>query len=57
MGILLASFPSTAQDDGALITPDQDSWNEIMMYATQYRENYPYYQYEKIGYNYRMSNI
>ena len=27
------------------------------MYATQYREIYPYYQHEKIGYNYRMSNI
>ena len=31
--------------------------DEIMMYATQYRESYPYYQHEKIGYNYRMSNI
>ena len=29
----------------------------VMMYATQYRESYPYYQHEKIGYNYRMSNI
>ena len=27
------------------------------MYATQYRESYPCYQHEKIGYNYRMSNI
>lgn len=27
------------------------------MYATQYRESYPYYQHEKIGYNYRMSII
>ena len=27
------------------------------MYATQYRESYPYYQHEKIGYNYRMGNI
>lgn len=34
-----------------------DQWREIMMYATQYRESYPYYQHEKIGYNYRMSNI
>jgi len=40
-----------------LITPDEESWREIMMYATQYRESYPYYQHEKIGYNYRMSNI
>ena len=42
---------------GGALTPDKDSWREIMMYATQYRESYPYYQHEKIGYNYRMSNI
>ena len=47
----------TTSGGGALITPDKDSWREIMMYATQYRESYPYYQHEKIGYNYRMSNI
>ena len=47
----------TTSGGGALITPDEDSWREIMMYATQYREGYPYYQHEKIGYNYRMSNI
>ena len=47
----------TTSGGGALITPDQDAWREIMMYATQYRESYPYYQHEKIGYNYRMSNI
>ena len=47
----------TTSGGGALITPDNESWNEIMMYATQYRESYPYYQHEKIGYNYRMSNI
>ena len=47
----------TTSGGGALITPDADAWNEVMMYATQYRESYPYYQHEKIGYNYRMSNI
>ena len=47
----------TTSGGGALITPDEESWREIMMYATQYRESYPYYQHEKIGYNYRMSNI
>ena len=47
----------TTSGGGALITPYEDSWREIMMYATQYRESYPYYQHEKIGYNYRMSNI
>ena len=47
----------TTSGGGALITPDEESWREIMMYATQYRESYPYYQHEKIGFNYRMSNI
>ena len=47
----------TTSGGGALVAPDDASWNEVMMYATQYRESYPYYQHEKIGYNYRMSNI
>lgn len=47
----------TTSGGGALITNSEDEWREIMMYATQYRESYPYYQHEKIGYNYRMSNI
>jgi len=47
----------TTSGGGALITSSDDEWREIMMYATQYRESYPYYQHEKIGYNYRMSNI
>ena len=40
--------------------PIGEGWggaNTIMWYATQARESYPYYQHEKIGYNYRMSNI
>jgi len=47
----------TTSGGGALITANDEQWREIMMYATQYRESYPYYQHEKIGYNYRMSNI
>ena len=47
----------TTSGGGALITEDEEHWREIMMYATQYRESYPYYQHEKIGFNYRMSNI
>ena len=47
----------TTSGGGALITDSEDEWREIMMYATQYRESYPYYQHEKIGYNYRLSNI
>ncbi len=47
----------TTSGGGALVTGSDQEWNEVMMYATQYRESYPYYQHEKIGYNYRMSNI
>ena len=47
----------TTSGGGALVTANDDEWREIMMYATQYRESYPYYQHEKIGFNYRMSNI
>ena len=47
----------TTSGGGALICPDAESKKEIMFYATQAREAYPYYQHEHIGYNYRMSNI
>ena len=47
----------TTSGGGALICKDDASKQEIMFYATQARENYPYYQHEKIGFNYRMSNI
>lgn len=47
----------TTSGGGALICPDAAAKQEIMYYATQARESYPYYQHEHIGYNYRMSNI
>lgn len=47
----------TTSGGGALICPDMAAKQEIMYYATQAREAYPYYQHEHIGYNYRMSNI
>ena len=47
----------TTSGGGALICDDKESKNNIMFYATQAREAYPYYQHEHIGYNYRMSNI
>lgn len=47
----------TTSGGGALICPNTAAKNEIMFYATQAREAYPYYQHERIGYNYRMSNI
>src|SRR5574344_2285642 len=47
----------TTSGGGALICPDEEAKKLIMFYATQAREAYSYYQHEKIGYNYRMSNI
>lgn len=47
----------TTSGGGALICKDNDSKNNIMWYATQARDAYPYYQHSAIGYNYRMSNI
>ncbi len=47
----------TTSGGGALICPDMASKQEILFYATQAREAFPYYQHEKIGFNYRMSNI
>ena len=32
----------TTSGGGALVTANDDEWREIMMYATQYRESYPY---------------
>lgn len=40
-----------------MICPDDESRKNIMWYATQACESYPYYQHEVVGYNYRLSNI
>ena len=47
----------TTSGGGALVCADAESKKEIMFYATQAREGYPYYQHEHIGYNYRLSNV
>lgn len=47
----------TTSGGGALICPDEESVRRVKFYATQARENFPYYQHEQIGYNYRLSNI
>jgi dTDP-4-amino-4,6-dideoxygalactose transaminase/very-short-patch-repair endonuclease len=48
------SHPSGGDLEGASAA---DAKKEIMYFATQAREAYPYYQHTDIGYNYRMSNI
>ena len=47
----------TTSGGGALICRNAVEANEIMWYATQARDAYPYYQHSAIGYNYRMSNV
>ncbi len=47
----------TTSGGGALVCPTLEDKQGVLFYATQARENFPYYQHEKIGYNYRMSNI
>lgn len=47
----------TTSGGGALICEDTGSKNNIMWYATQARDAYPYYEHSAIGYNYRMSNV
>ena len=47
----------TTSGGGALICQDAESKNNVMWYATQARDAYPYYQHTAIGYNYRMSNV
>ena len=47
----------TTSGGGALICNDAESKNQVMWYATQARDSYPYYQHTAIGYNYRMSNV
>ena len=47
----------TTSGGGALICENEESKNNIMFYATQARESYPYYHHVSVGYNYRMSNV
>ena len=47
----------TTSGGGALVVSNEEAKKKTMFYAIQAREPFPYYQHEKIGYNYRMSNI
>lgn len=47
----------TTSGGGALICPNEEKGREILYFATQARESYPYYQHSEIGFNYRMSNV
>lgn len=47
----------TTSGGGAVVCPDAATKKKIIWYATQTRENYPWYHHKEIGYNYRLSNI
>ena len=47
----------TTSGGGALVCHDAETAGRVKFYATQARENRPYYYHETIGYNYRLSNI
>lgn len=47
----------TTSGGGALICPDEKTKKMVLSYATQSKEPYPWYEHERIGFNYRMSNI
>lgn len=47
----------TGSGGGCLLTNDLEVANKARKWATQARENAPWYQHEEVGYNYRMSNV
>lgn len=47
----------TSSGGGMLMTDTEEARKKAFFWATQSRENFPWYQHEEIGYNYRMSNV
>lgn len=47
----------TTSGGGMLLTKNEDDRKKALFWATQAREQAPWYQHEEIGYNYRMSNV
>ncbi len=47
----------TTSGGGMLLTDSAESRNKAFFWATQSRENAPWYQHKEVGYNYRMSNV
>lgn len=47
----------TTSSGGMLITRNEKQREKALFWATQSREDAPWYQHEELGYNYRMSNI
>lgn len=47
----------TGSSGGCLLTDSLEDANKARKWATQAREDAPWYQHEEVGYNYRMSNV
>ena len=47
----------TTSGGGMLVTNDEAFATKVRFWATQSREDFPWYEHEEIGYNYRLSNI
>lgn len=47
----------TTSGGGALVCSSKEEADRVKFYATQAREQRPYYYHETIGYNYRLSNV
>ncbi len=47
----------TTSGGGMLVTDDAEFAAKVKFWATQSRQDYPWYEHEEIGYNYRLSNI
>jgi len=47
----------TTSGGGMLVTNDGEFADKVRFWATQSREEFPWYEHEEIGYNFRLSNI
>ncbi|HEY8935029.1 MAG TPA: DegT/DnrJ/EryC1/StrS family aminotransferase [Cyclobacteriaceae bacterium] len=47
----------TTYGGGAVLTKDESVYNKIKYWASQSRENKPYYEHHEVGYSYRMGSI
>ena len=47
----------TTSGGGALVSNNLDDINEANFLSTQAKENKPFYEHKKVGYNYKLSNI
>lgn len=47
----------TTSGGGMLVSNDEEAIQKVRKWATQSRDNTPWYQHSELGYNYRLSNV